>query len=252
MVKLMEYKIISGSVIEIRRCRMPVGAQSGRKRAPRKAGASSLKKIMQNEKAAERQLARQINTNFGCGALFVTLKYSQARLPQSMQDAKKEAAKFLRNLGRAYRKHSGSKLRWILCSSETSSKNGEKTRLHHHIIMDRCDYELLCRYWPAEELHYEILDGRKDHTDLAKYIIRNAGKKANEKKWTCSRGLGKPIITEPVPASDFDIKTPKGATVMEKHVFADEDYGVMSAYLRAVLDEKPEVRGSRIVMHPRK
>ena len=193
MVKIMEYKIISGNVLEIRRCRMTVGSQPGRKRAPRKAGATSLKKIKQNEKAAERQLARSINCNFGTGALFLTLKYSDLRLPQSVQDAKKEAARFLRNLGRAYRKATGKKLRWILCTSETSSKTGEKVRLHHHIIMDRVDYELICRYWPAEELRYEILDGRTDHTDLAKYIIKNGSRTPNEKKWSCSRGLDKPI-----------------------------------------------------------
>lgn len=64
MVRLVEYRIISGPVIEIRRCRMAVGAQPGRRRAPRKAGASSLKKIMQNEKAAVQRLARIINANF--------------------------------------------------------------------------------------------------------------------------------------------------------------------------------------------
>ncbi len=252
MVKIMEYNIISGNVIEIRRCRMTVGSQPGRKRAPRKAGATSLKKIKQNEKAAERQLARSINCNFGTGALFLTLKYSDIRLPQSVQDAKKEAARFLRNLGRAYRKATGKKLRWILCTSETSSKTGEKVRLHHHIIMDRVDYELICRYWPAEELRYEILDGRTDHTDLAKYIIKNGSRTPNEKKWSCSRGLDKPIYTEPVPVSDFEIKTPKGATVKEKYTYIDEDYGAASAYLRAVLDKKPSVRGGRVVMHPRK
>lgn len=231
---------------------MTVGSQPGRKRAPRKAGATSLKKIKQNEKAAERQLARSINCNFGTGALFLTLKYSDLRLPQSVQDAKKEAARFLRNLGRAYRKATGKKLRWILCTSETSSKTGEKVRLHHHIIMDRVDYELICRYWPAEELRYEILDGRTDHTDLAKYIIKNGSRTPNEKKWSCSRGLDKPIYTEPVPVSDFEIKTPKGATVKEKYTYIDEDYGAASAYLRAVLDKKPAVRGGRVVMHPRK
>lgn len=252
MVRLVEYRIISGPVIEIRRCRMAVGAQPGRKRAPRKAGTTSLKKIKQNERAAERQLARQISTNFGTGDLFLTAKYSDARLPQTLQEAKKEIAKFLRNLGRAYKKATGKKLRWILCTSETSSKTGEKVRLHHHIIMDRVDYDLICRYWPADELRYEILDGRKDHTDLAKYIIKNGSGTPNEKKWSCSRGLDKPIYTEPVPVSDFEIKTPKGATVKEKYVYIDEDYGAASAYLRAVLDEKPVVRGGRIVMHPRK
>lgn len=94
--------------------------------------------------------------------------------------------------------------------------------------------------------------GRTDHTDLAKYIIKNGSRTPNEKKWSCSRGLDKPIYTEPVPVSDFEIKTPKGATVKEKYTYIDEDYGAASAYLRAVLDKKPSVRGGRVVMHPRK
>lgn len=90
MVRLVEYRIISGPVIEIRRCRMAVGAQPGRRRAPRKAGASSLKKIMQNEKAAVQRLARIINANFGAGDLWLTLKYSDARLPVTKEEAKRK------------------------------------------------------------------------------------------------------------------------------------------------------------------
>lgn len=252
MVRLVEYKIISGSVIEIRRCRMSVGNQPERRRAPRKAGASSLKKIKQNENAAVERLARIINSNFGAGDLWLTLKYSNERLPTSKCEAKREIAKFIRNIARAYKKLTGQKLRYICCTSNTSSKTGEEVRLHHHLIMDRAAYELLCRYWPQEEISYTLLDGRKDHTDLARYIIKNASKAANENKWSCSRGLDKPIYTEPVPVSDCEIKTPKGADVREKRVYIDEDYGASSAYMRAVMPEKPIVRGSRVILNPKK
>ncbi len=252
MVRLVEYRIISGPVIEIRRCRMAVGAQPGRRRAPRKAGASSLKKIMQNEKAAVQRLARIINANFGAGDLWLTLKYSDARLPVTKEEAKKEVSKFIRNLGRTYKKATGRKLRYICCTSDTSSKTGDRVRLHHHLVMDRAAYELLCRYWPQEEISYTILDGRKDHTDLARYIVKNASKTADEKKWSCSRGLDKPIYTEPIPVSDCEIKTPKGAEVREKNVYIDEDYGASSAYLRAVMPERPKVRGGRVVLNPKK
>lgn len=252
MVRLVEYRIISGPVIEIRRCRMAVGAQLGRRRAPRKAGASSLKKIMQNEKAAVQRLARIINANFGAGDLWLTLKYSDARLPSTKEEAKKEASKFIRNLGRAYKKATGKKLRYICCTSDTSSKTGDRVRMHHHLVMDRAAYELLCRYWPQEEISYTILDGRKDHTDLARYIVKNASKTADEKKWSCSHGLDKPIYTEPVPVSDCEIKTPKDAEVREKNVYIDEDYGASSAYLRAVMPERPIVRGGRVILNPKK
>lgn len=246
MVKIVEYKIISGSVIEIRRCRMPIGAQVVRRRAPRKAGASSLKKIAQNERAAVRRLARIINTNFGTGDLFLTLKYSDTRLPEDKAAAKKTASKFLRNLGRAFKKQTGRKLRYIVCTSDTSSKTGAKARLHHHIIMDRAAYELVCKYWPQAEVTYELLDGRQDHTDLARYILKNSSKDDKDHAWSTSRGLDKPIITEPEPVSNFEIKAPKGAEVREKVVYIDEDYGAASAYMRAVLDAKPTVRGGSV------
>ena len=75
---------------------------------------------------------------------------------------------------------------------------------------------------------------------------------ADEKKWTCSRGLDKPIYTEPVPVSDCDIKTPKDAEVREKNVFIDEDSGSSSAYLRAVMPGRPIIRGGRVILSPKK
>ena len=52
--------------------------------------------------------------------------------------------------------------------------------------------------------------------------------------------------------SDCEIKTPKGAEVREKNVYIDEDYGASSAYLRAVMPERPKVRGGRVVLNPKK
>lgn len=251
-MKIVEYRIISGKVIEVRRTLMSVDAERKTRRAPRVAGASSLKKINQNEKQAERQLARLINTNFGAGALWLTLKYSDTRLPGTKEDAKKNLSKFLRKVSEKYKKETGKKLKWISCTSNKSSKTGKETRLHHHVIMNRVSYELLCKYWPQAEISYTLLDGREDHTDLAKYIIQNASKKANEKKWSCSRNLDKPIVTEPVEVEDFDIKPIKNADVKEKHVIIDEDSGFKSAYVRAVLDEKPVVRAGKVCFRNKK
>lgn len=251
MVKIMEYKIISGSVIEIKRCRMSCGTGAVRRRAPRTAGKSSLKKIAQNEKSSIRRLARIINTNFDAGDLWITLKYSDDRLPSDKVAAKKCVAKFLRNVSRAYKKQTGTKLRYILCTSDNSSKNDAPARLHHHLAMDRAAYELICKYWPQDEVNYRVLDGRKDHTDLAQYILKNASKEANEKAWSTSRGLDKPIVTEPEPVDDFEIKNPKNSKVCEKHVYIDDITGYASAYMRAVMDVRPIVVGGKI-RFPRK
>lgn len=245
-MKLVEHQIISGHVIEVQRSWMNVNAELKTSRAPRVAGKSSAKKIARNDKASERQLARLINTNFEAGDLWLTLKYSDFRLPATKAEAKKEIQKFLRKIRNAYEKETGKKLKYIYCTSTKSTKTGREVRVHHHMVLNRLAYETLCKYWPAEEMSYTLLDGRKDHTDLANYIIKNASKTANENKWNCSKNLDKPIVTEPVEVEDLDIKPIKGAEVREKRVIIDEEAGFSSAYLRAVLEEKPMVRGGKV------
>lgn len=242
---IMEYHIISGKVIETRRCMLSSRQimAVGKKRAPRTAGNSSKRKIDANEREAVKRLARIINCNFVPGDLWLTLKYSDDRLPPDIDSADKMIAKFLRNVRTAYKKETGKKLRYILCTSETSTKTGNKARLHHHLIMDRMAYEIICRYWPQEEISYSLIDGRGDHTALAKYIVQNFGGEIGRKRWSCSRGLEKPIYTEPVPVENIEgIKAPAGADVRENVLIVDEDCGVQAAYMRAVLPEKPTVR----------
>lgn len=245
MKTIMEYHIISGKVIETRRCMLSSrqAVAVGKKRAPRTAGNSSKRKIDANEREAVKRLARIINCNFKPGDLWLTLKYSDSRLPTDIKEADKIIAKFLRNVRTAYKKETGEKLRYILCTSETSTKTGNKARLHHHLIMDRMAYEIICRYWPQEEISYSLIDGRGDHTALAKYIVQNFGGEVGRKRWSCSRGLEKPIYTEPVPVESIEgIKAPAGADVRENVLIVDEDCGVQAAYMRAVLPEKPTVR----------
>lgn len=245
MKTIMEYHIISGKVIETRRCMLSSrqAAAVGKKRAPRTAGNSSKRKIDANEREAVKRLARIINCNFKPGDLWLTLKYSDGRLPTDIKDADKIIGKFLRNVRTAYKKETGKKLRYILCTSETSTKTGKKARLHHHLIMDRMAYEIICRYWPQAEISYSLLDGRGDHTALARYIVENFGGEAGRKRWSCSRGLEKPIYTEPVPVESIEgIKAPAGADVRENVLIVDEDCGVQAAYMRAVLPDKPTIR----------
>lgn len=251
----MEYQIISGNVIEVRRCMLSSrqAMTAGKKRAPRIAGASSQKKIDANEREAARRLSRIINCNFKPGDLWLTLKYSDKRLPESLDEAEKDIARFLRKVRAAYKKETGEKLRYILCTSEKSTKTGGKTRLHHHLIMDRMAWDTIIKYWPEEEISYSLLDGRGDHSALAKYIVKNFNGEAGRKRWSCSRGLDKPIYTEPVPVEDIEgIQAPKGADVRENILIIDEDYGVQSAYMRAVLPDRPMIRAGKVCFRKEK
>lgn len=246
----MEYKIISGRTIETRQCWMPArsSAPFKKKRAPRVCGHTSLKKIAANEREAIRRLARIINCNFGCGDLWITLKYSDDRLPASYEEAKKEITKFLRKIRTAYRADTGKNLRYIITTSQENPRTGEKARLHHHIVMDRIAYEFLCRHWPQDEISYTIMDNRGDHTAMARYMIQNAPKEADKKKWSTSQGLKKPIYTEPEAiASIGKIEPLVGAEIKENMLIQDADSGIETAYMRCVVDIPPEVRGNTVI-----
>lgn len=219
------------------------------KRAKRVAGASSLKKIAANEREAVRRLARIINCNFGAGDLWLTLKYSDARLPANYEDAKVLASKFLRKAKAEYKAATGKSLRYIITTSCTNPRTGGEARLHHHLVMDRLAYEIICKYWPANEISYTIMDNRGDHTAMAKYMIDNSPKEAGKKKWSTSRGLKKPIYTEPEQISEIDkIEAPCGATVKENTLIQDEESGFEFAYMRCVVETAPKVRGNKITI----
>lgn len=248
MIK-MEYHIISGRVIETRRCWMPArsSAISKAKRTKRIAGNTSLKKIAANEREAIRRLARIINSNFGCGDLWLCLKYSDERLPESYEAAKAVLAKFLRKVRAEYKKQTGKPLRYIATTSNVNPRTGEDARLHHHIVMDRLAYEIITKYWPEGEISYSIMDNRGDHTAMAKYMVDNSPKEAGKKKWSTSMGLKKPIYTEPEQITEINkIEAPSGAEVKENVFIQDEETGVETAYMRCVVPDAPQPRRKRI------
>lgn len=253
----MEYFIISGRALEARRARLPVPSSqpiSKRKRAPRLAGSSSIKKILANEMEAVKRLARIINANFGPGDLWLQLKYDNERLPASLEDARREAERFLRKVRDAYRKETGKKLRYVLTSSDKNPRTGQPARLHHHLVMDRVAWEYITRFWPEDQIGYVLLDGRGDYTGIARYMVSNARSDSHKRKWSCSKGLEKPVYTEPVPVAEADgIEPPAGAAVKENEVLYDEESGLDTAYMRCVLKERPRIeRGAVHIGRTRK
>ncbi len=253
MRRLMEYKIIAGKTVEIRRAWIDMGAryQPPKRRGLRVKGKTSLKKLQANEQEAIRQLARLINCNFGQGDMWITLRYDDetlAAMPAD-QEERQEAGKaflrrFLRKYGDRCRKE-GRKLRYISTTSVKAASSQEPARLHHHIIMERMDYERLCELWPcgAAYISYRIMDGRGDYTGIARYMCANAGEPRGKKRWSCSQGLNKPVYTEPVPVHDLDIKVPRNGWVEENWVQYSAESGTGSAYLRYVrLPKQPKRR----------
>lgn len=237
----MEYKIISGSVVEVRQSRMPATRQSAlpKRRGIRVKGNSSLRKIQANEQDAVKRLARILNCNFKAGDLWVTLRYSDDRLPETEEEAKAIAAKFLRK-AKAMLKKEGKELRYVMTTSSTRPASGEKARLHHHIVMDAVSWEAMQKLWPDNEFTYRRLDNRKDYTGIARYMIENASKEDGKRRWSPSKNLKKPIYTEPIPVKLKEkIRVPAGANIRENVEQMDEESGLVRRYVRYVSPPKP-------------
>lgn len=249
MRELMEYHIISGKVVETRRCYLPCRDGSIKVRGQRKAGNSSLKKIELNERGAVNKLGRILNTNFTNGFKFVTMKYSKERLPEDYEQLKKNAGVFCRKL-RAWCKKHEQDFKYVMVNANWNPKHDCKARLHHHLILPvDISTDFLEELWPADEMYIKVVHNPSDLTALAKYLIANVhGLAAGEKKWTTSKGMEKPIYTEPKPVEDMDsIEAVPGTSVLEAAQYTDEDGYVTSSYIRAICREPIKVRGGMVI-----
>lgn len=238
----MEYKIISGRTVEIRRSMMEKGRSTVKRRGLRVKGQTSLRKILANEREAVKNLARVINCNFGQGDIWVTLGYDQKHLPADKEAAKADMQKFMRKLKAQYKKQTGKDLRYIYTTSEKKSYSEEAARLHHHVVMDEVARELIYTLWPCkQDVTVRYLDGRGDYTGIAKYMIDNAGRAEGKRRYASSKGLRKPVYTEPVPVKAKEkVRIPRDCSLKANEQFQDSETGMYSLYVRFTKAVEPE------------
>lgn len=233
----MEYKIISGSVEEICRGWMPTTRGGQRVRRGTKAKKSSIEKIKRNETDAIKKLTRIVNCNFRMGDLWLTLTFP-GKEEITWEAAQTVFDRFLRKLRTLYREKNGENIKYVY-SHGRKDKDGNDSRPHFHVVLQAVDYELICSLWPQEAVTYRRLDGRKDHVKIAQYMIRNAKGVPGKKKYHTSRGLERPVYTEPVPVHiNTKIKLPKDAIICEQHKTRDYESGFTSEYIRYIRPEK--------------
>ena len=268
MKTLMKYHVITGRVVEEVATLLSSKADRKKPRGVRRAGSSSASKIAANERSSVRNLARGIAANFQAGDGFVTLKYDAAHYPGSaaaaenipgsegFTKAEDDLTKFLRKLRAAYRKQTGKALRayWQTANWHPTDKGGHPSRLHQHLVLPTDAVELARRLWPAfggeGTVIVKDLDSDPDRTRLAEYMVGNVhGKLPNQKGYSGSRGMDKPILSEPVEIDSVDeIAPPPGAVIKDVREVTNEDGIVVGKYLRYVLPVAPRVRGGQIIL----
>lgn len=214
--------IISGKVKERRKSRM---MRRPSKRGGRIRGNSSEKKIEGNREYAVLQLTRTLNCNMKAGDMWLTLTFDRESLDAcggTFEAAKKEAKKFADRV--VYRrKKQGVVTKWVIAPSEIDGKTGELVRPHVHVIMNgegfsfadgilRLFSEDVEKIWGKGSVDVQLLRHQDDYYPLAKYIISQSRNVPDEKKYSCSRNMAKPVVHREIVNSGSQLRVPTGAT----------------------------------------
>ena len=272
MRKLMEYHIVSGRTVETRRTWLPSGQTERKKRGTRRAGTSSLKKIMANARSCVMNLARVINCNFGAGDWFIALKYDDRHYPSGQSDDPNQrreeeyqtarrilTRKFLPKLRSAYQEETGNQLKAVWVTANWSTKRKHFTRVHHHMVIPSDALALAQKIWREiggsdGTIQAECLNSEGDYSRVAAYMVDNVqGRPSGENRWSGCRGMAKPVYSEPVEVRGVeDIEPLQDEIIKEVVEYTDEDGRVISKYMRGTLPEPVVIRGGQIVLPKRR
>lgn len=195
---------------------------------------SDIRKQAQNDYAAQKQLARIINANFGAGAFFLGFDYDEESFeklcPKDFEDDEdrlckiRKAAEARANLcirrARRMCAKAGIELKYVLVTSDMDADTGESVRVHHHAVTNREAGEILAKCWQEGNVNKKPLRNQKDFTDLAEYMLRQVRKVKNAKAYTRSRNLIVPKPKDRVVPSGSEIRLPKGAKLLYRREYS--------------------------------
>ena len=223
----------SGRVIEKSKFWVPAQA---RPRAGRVKNSTSAAKRDQNARRAVRTLARTINCNFGAKDLFVTATFDDGTLAQIGGDyaqLTRLLGNFMKRLKRKVRRE-GAELQWVACPSAMDGETGKPVRLHVHMVLSgngirwedgqwMVGSETLGSIWAMGSLYAEPLRGQGDYTPVAVYMLRQARRDVPDaKKYSCSRNMKQPEITERVVHTGRALRQPARAYLLESSAYDAE------------------------------
>lgn len=206
---------VAGKTIEVNKYYSVRWHCVGEKREPKETETTEAQKKV-NQRQASTTLRRLMNTNFEDGDLLVRLDFSKESFPSGSNDMQEMMSKAIRKM-RAEFKKQGQELKYIYVK-EIGPRGGR----HIHMMMSKCDTELLRKCWPHGGIHIDPLISNGQYAKIADYFIKYAAKTEETegqligKRWYASRNLKRPKITKKViSANKFrkDAKAIKGYIV---------------------------------------
>lgn len=147
-----------------------------------------------NRRKAERDMRRLMNASFEDGDFLVRLDFFKELEPPDGSEMQSMMNKALRKLRNEFKK-AGKVLRYIYVK-EIGPRGGR----HIHMVMNRCDTELIRKCWPYGGIHIDPLHSNGQYKKIASYFMKYADRteetegKLIGKRYYPSRSLKKPII----------------------------------------------------------
>jgi hypothetical protein len=199
------------------------------KRIPRSGNIRSTdrEQAARNWRDSLKNWIRMVNVNFGRKDLFVVFTYPKRACADVDEASRIWRRRFLPRLRREF-KRMKRKLRWVMM---TEDKNGH---VHHHVVMSGMSLDALKGLWKEGIVRVGQLDPDEAYGDMVKYMSE---KKKNTRRWSCSRGLEKPlVIREEISRAEYEkglkVESKPGWTVIDGYVDATSEGGAYSYTMR--------------------
>lgn len=184
---------VAGNTIEVSKYYSFRAHSRGEKRKKKERESSEAMKRI-NQRNAERDLRRLMNTNFKDGDFLVRLDFFKAEAPEGSEEMQNLISKALRKL-RKEAKRQGKELKYIYVKEV-----GPRGSRHIHMMLTKCDIDTLRKCWPYGGIHVDPLYTGGQYGKIAAYFVKYAAKteetegKLIGKRWYGSRNLEKPRI----------------------------------------------------------
>ncbi len=236
-------KIIeAGLTIEVENYYTALYKKPGMKREKKEKPTKEVQKKI-NDRNAEKKLRRLINENFRAGDFHLILTYT----PEEKEKAKAEGvmrkniSAFLRKLRKAY-KAIDSELKYIHVM-----EIGKRGALHHHLVINNIDINVLIKAWPHGRVQVNPLDNSGQYGRLASYLLKDCkgeSKKFQGKKWDPSKNLKIPKEKKRIVPVKYgyrlDIKPKKGYYIDKASVRQGIDDYTGYPYLHYIMIKLPD------------
>ena len=99
--------------------------------------------------------------------------------------------------------------------------------------------------WGLGDVDVQFLRHQADYKPLADYIVNQSRGVPDEKKWTCSRNMKKPIIRREVVTSGGQLRIPAGAVELPGTRYDPEKGQNFVRYIPRAKDPRGKVGGHK-------